>query len=65
MERTTDDRERSPVRISVAPLRYLCKFIYPHCCCLSDETLYVGPFYLALMPGEVRSHTGCKRLTCR
>ena len=64
MERTTDDRERSPVRISVAPLRNLCKFVYPHCCCLS-EGCWTVPSIMALMPEEVRSHTGCKRLTCR
>ena len=39
----------------------------PLCLCLSEETLKtVGPFYLLLMPGEVKDpHTGGKCVICR
>ena len=44
----------------------LRQFRSPHIClCLSEDTLKAGgPFYLVSMPGEVKSHTGGKCVTC-
>ena len=47
------------------PFRNLYNFVHPTFACLLEETLKAGgPFYMVLMPGEVKDPTRGKCVTC-